>query len=73
MSREYAPVQFFDPDITINVTETNEARFIGKRVSLSEFAPGCPVALYSADDGTLYAERRDFLNRTEAFISGPEA
>lgn len=66
-------IPFFADDITIHVTATTEKEFVGRDITLREFADGQPIALYRNETTDDYVAYRNSDNGpfSRAFIEGP--
>lgn len=64
------PIAFWTDDIRLRVHTATEQRFVGRDVTLREFAAEEPVALYETSDGELIAYRGGPMTQSRPFVQG---
>jgi hypothetical protein len=67
---ELQPIMFWTDDIRLRVHTATEQRFVGRDVTLREFAGEEPVALYETSDGDLIAYRGGPMTAHRPFVQG---
>jgi hypothetical protein len=73
MGKTLTRIPFFSDEITIIPHTSTSAEYLGKKVTIAEFAGGRPVALSKIDGSNEYVAVKYFNDKFPEFMEGPEA